>query len=140
MSSIAITCPECQAEFDTAEQLDKHFQEFKLKEKELEQQKSEILQLQKDKSSNQHEIQELMQKLKNSEVLIKKDMQVEIEASKKEAYQKGFDSAQLNIKVLKKEAKEAAKEEMEVDIKKASEKMTRQSRRRPHFSPQKKTL
>ena len=38
-----------------------------------------------------------MQKLKNSEVLIKKDMEVEIEASK-EAFQKGFDSAQLNIK------------------------------------------
>ena len=43
MSSITITCPECGAEFDAAEQLDKHFQEFKLKEQELEQQKSEIL-------------------------------------------------------------------------------------------------
>ena len=122
MSSITITCPECGAEFDAAEQLDKHFQEFKLKEQELEQQKSEILQLQKDKSSNQEEIQELMQKLKNSEVLVKKNMEGEIEASKKEAFQKGFDSAQLNIKVLKKEAKEAAKEELEADIKKASDK------------------
>ena len=122
MSSINITCPECQAEFDAAEQLDKHFQEFKLKEKELEQQKSEILQLQKDKSSNQEEIQELMQKLKNSAVLVKKDMEAEIESSKKEAFQKGFDSVQLNIKALQKEAKEAAKEEIEVDIKKASNK------------------
>lgn len=122
MSSINITCPECQAEFDAAEQLDKHFQEFKLKEKELEQQKSEILQLQKDKSSNQEEIQELMQKLKNSAVLVKKDMEAEIESSKKEAFQRGFDSVQLNIKALQKEAKEAAKEEIEVDIKKASNK------------------
>jgi hypothetical protein len=122
MSSITITCPECQAEFDAAEQLDKHFQEFKLKEKELEQQKSEILQLQKDKSSNQEEIQELMKKLKNSAVLVKKDMESEIEASNKEAFQRGFDSVQLNIKVLKKEAKEAAKEEIEADIKKASDK------------------
>ena len=90
MSSITITCPECGAEFDAAEQLDKHFQEFKLKEKELEQQKSEILlQLQKDKSSSQEEIQELMQKLKNSEVLVKKDMEGEIEASKR-GFSKGF--------------------------------------------------
>ena len=59
MSSITITCPECGAEFDAAEQLDKHFQEFKLKEQELEQQKSEILQLQKDKSSDEKEIEEL---------------------------------------------------------------------------------
>ena len=122
MSSINITCPECQAEFDAAEQLDKHFQEFKLKEKELQLQKSEILQLQKDKYSNQEEIQELMQKLKNSAVLVKKDMESEIEASNKEAFQRGFESVQLNIKVLEKEAKEAAKEEIEADIKKASNK------------------
>jgi hypothetical protein len=63
-----------------------------------------------------------MKKLKNSAVLVKKDMESEIEASNKEAFQRGFESVQLNIKVLKKEAKEAAKEEIEADIKKASDK------------------
>ena len=52
-------------------------------------------------------------------------MEGEIEASKKEAFQKGFDSAQLNIKVLKKEAKEAAKEELEADIKKPQTRPTK---------------
>ena len=122
MSSITITCPECHAEFDAAEQLDKHFQEFKLKEKELEQQKLEFLKLQNDKHSDEKEIEELNKRLKNSEDLFKTKMEAQIDASKKEAFAEGVKSIEIEIKSIKKEAHEAAKEEMRLEIKKEREK------------------
>ena len=106
MSSITITCPECGAEFDAAEQLDKHFQEFKLKEKELEQQKLEILKLQNDKHSDEKEIEELNKRLKNSEDLFKTKMEAQIDASKKAAFEEGVKSIVIEIKAIKKEAHE----------------------------------
>lgn len=122
MSSITITCPDCSHEFDAAKQLDKHFQEFKLKEKELEKQILENLKLQNDNSSDKKEIEELKNKLKNSKDLAKKEMEGKIETSKKEGFQEGVKSIELNIKALKKEALETAKEEMESKLKKEIEK------------------
>ena len=122
MDNITITCPHCSSEFNGADQLSLHFKQVEMKDKLLNEQSSKIIQLEEAKSLDKREIEELLQKLKDSKQLVKKELKEEFDESLKQAFDKGFKSAELNIKLIKKEAKEAAKEEIEADIKKASEK------------------
>ena len=122
MDNITITCPHCSSEFNGADQLSLHFKQVEMKDKLLNEQTSKIIQLEEAKSLDKREIEELLQKLKGSKQLVKKELKEEFDESLKQAFDKGFKSAELNIKLIKKEAKEAAKEEIEADIKKASEK------------------
>ena len=121
MKNINITCPHCTTEFNAAEQLEQHFQQIELKDKLLNEKENKIIQLEKSKKDNNQEIGELMKQLKNAKLIVKQELKKEYDESVKNAFQKGFESKELNIKVLKKEAKEAAKEEMKMDIEKASE-------------------
>ena len=87
MSSITITCPECGAEFDAAEQLDKHFQEFKLKDQSWSIKSQKFFSYKWINPPSRRNT-ELMQKLKTLKYT-KKDMEGEIEASKR-GISKGF--------------------------------------------------
>ena len=122
MHNINITCPHCDTQFDGAEQLEQHFQQIELKDKLLTEQQNELIQLKEAKKADDQQKQELVKQINNAKLLAKKELQKDLDESVKNAYQKGFDAAELNVKAIRKEAKEAAKEELKGDLKKTSDK------------------